>query len=371
MSKSVNREESDVNPDYVELEEFVFTADVIPLIIAWIVQDRLQFRELRYGVFEELSKSQRAEDFHNNRISFHYPEEIEDYPGIYCRSSGETGPESEFIVYLIGPARAFYEASFSFSTGKTPNEIPEHRIGSEYFQSAVEMMVGFIDQLHSRTSLMINSYIRETIEDWWAHKERQIGFERQRSTPLYKKYGIGLRMALRIYLDDLEWNWSLQGDGRQHKLKLRLVDEYECLLTHWRLLFKMVSEGNENWKEYAKAGKFEDTPEDLICKLWDVDRSSRTSQKGSISELALKHAARRVGLVKFTGIMRQRRARSERAKPKDYSTSQLYQFLHEGRLARLDEEKYGWMERVWEDYPVPEVESENISTPERRHGELE
>lgn len=53
-----------------------------------------------------------------------------------------------------------------------------------------------------------------------------------------------------------------------------------------------------DWREYAKIQKFQDTPDDLLDKLIDIDRRDDKTTDNRVSELAIEHAARRVSLIK-------------------------------------------------------------------------
>ncbi len=94
----------------------------------------------------------------------------------------------------------------------------------------------------------------------------------------------------------------------------------------------MSSDDSIDWRDYAKAGKFSDTPDDLLNRLLDVDRSSDETTSNKVSEIAIEHATRRAGLIKKTGVSEYaRNKRKEGIKVSDYSSQQLFIFLKEGR----------------------------------------
>ncbi len=54
--------------------------------------------------------------------------------------------------------------------------------------------------------------------------------------------------------------------------------------------------------DFAKSGRFQDTPDDLLKKLEDSDRFDAEAIGSKLSELAVEHAARRVGLIKKSSV---------------------------------------------------------------------
>jgi hypothetical protein len=94
----------------------------------------------------------------------------------------------------------------------------------------------------------------------------------------------------------------------------------------------MSNDESINWRDYAKNEKHKDTPDDLLNKLLDVDRSTDETTSNKISELAIEHAARRVGIIKKSGVSEYaRNKRKEGVKVSDYSSQQLFTFLKEGK----------------------------------------
>jgi hypothetical protein len=92
----------------------------------------------------------------------------------------------------------------------------------------------------------------------------------------------------------------------------------------------MVGEGDE-WKEYAKAGSFHDTPDDLLAKLGNIDRRDDKTSESRVSGLALEHAARRVSLIKKRVSESVLGRRKKGIKVTGYSHAKLFEFLKHGR----------------------------------------
>src|ERR1051325_11451176 len=75
-----------------------------------------------------------------------------------------------------------------------------------------------------------------------------------------------------------------------------------------------------------------DTPDDLLDKLLDIDRRDAKTADVRLSELALEHAARRVGLIKKHGVSDSVVGqRKKGVRVSGSSNGHLFEFLKQGR----------------------------------------
>ncbi|HMO82318.1 MAG TPA: hypothetical protein PKD24_16185 [Pyrinomonadaceae bacterium] len=303
----------------------------------------------------ELSKEQQLTEFLTPRIGIYHPDKDKNISTLFLRITGEEGPVVEAIFYPIEAAWSFLEVGRDYARRYRSDDSSDEEVEGRAFEFAQEMMLMMIDNLYKRSLLMMDSFTEETIAQWYSNRDQGAhaylaakGENRPKPKPLYldsivKDYGKNVR--------DL---WKYQGQSLENWQKMQLVDHYEALCKHWQRLLKMASKDEADWEQYAKAGKYADTPDDLIKRLQDVDRSNRNTVNTRVSELALEHAARRVGLIKRSGISEwARKKRKAGLVVSDYSPQQLFQYLKEGRDIKLLVEQNLKVQEQMASYPEP------------------
>src|SRR5947209_16391068 len=128
------------------------------------------------------------------------------------------------------------------------------------------MTLIMIDNFYRRGELMMDSFTYEVIAQWRIqNSQNAIQYHAERGNILEKSKDPKLENLLKIYTKDVLELWKFQGQTQENWRKLRLAEEYDAVYKHWKRLSKILSE--EDWREYANAGKFQDTPDDLLDKL--------------------------------------------------------------------------------------------------------
>jgi hypothetical protein len=197
--------------------------------------------------------------------------------------------------------------------------------------NTVNMTLIMLDSFHQRAELMLESFTWEVLAHWRLQQTESIlHFQAERGETIQSGKNSAPGTAIKNYTRNLTEFWKYQGRAYGGLQKVRFVTEYDEVYPHWKRLSRMSSE--EGWREYAKAGKFEDTPDDLIDKLENMDRSDERAVAVKVSDLALEHAGRRARLINKKGVsqsvIRQRKAG---IRATGYTRAQLYTFLKEGR----------------------------------------
>ena len=201
------------------------------------------------------------------------------------------------------------------------------------FSYTLEMTLLLFDNFYRRAEITMDYVTIEVIGQWHRNKQQEwLHFESERGNKLTLQRDNRLDNFLNAYRKDIGNFWKYQGQTRDNRRKMLLAEEYAELYKHWNRLLKMSNDESINWRDYAKTEKHKDTPDDLLNKLLDVDRSTDETTSNKISELAIEHAARRVGIIKKSGVSEYARSkRKEGVKVSDYSSQQLFIFLKEGK----------------------------------------
>lgn len=343
------------------------------VIAVQVVRKALEFRPfIKEGIFGEkwmeLSKSQQTEEFLNPRISIFYPSGDRKIQGIYLRVLGEESPVAEIFFYPIEAAWSYLDEARQYVDYYRPKDWDGDQVESRAFDFAVDMVLMMIDNLYERSRLTTFSITLETIAQWRLERKGEMDqFHAERGEKVVKQKDRELEETLKDHLSDIRQMWKHQGQSLDNWKKIRFVDEYETLSKHWRWLLKMVALEDGNWRRYAKADGFEDTPDDLLDKIWDVDRGTDDAQGQRLSEISLEHAARRVGLIKKVGVSSWARERRKAGvKVSDYSSTQLFTFLKEGREHKDVREEGKRVQERLATYPTPESDLDAAQEEKRK-----
>jgi hypothetical protein len=338
-----------------------------------VVRKALALRPfIKEGIFREkwlqLSKEQQMEEFLNPRISIFYPDENRLVPAIYMRMTSDEGPLAEAFFYPIEAAWSFLQEARETMAPHRPTDWTDKEFEENAESEAVNMLLMMIDNLYKRTQLMMDSFTMETIAQWHADRNRDIHRYWAGKGDMYPKpKETFLDGMLKIYSREVRQLWKYQGQTHDDWRKMRLAEEYEPLLKHWRRLYKMVIDDDPDWREYAKAGNYADTPDDLLKKLENVDRSSEESIATRVSELALEHSSRRVGLIKRSGVNEWAlQKRKEGILVSDYSGTQLFALLKEGKEVQLKVAENKKVQQRIATYPTPEGGESNPALEKKR-----
>jgi hypothetical protein len=253
------------------------------------------------------------------------------FPCLFFRFVGDESAVVEAVFYPYEAILSFLYQSRSYFQWLNLPDCSEDEKESLACGQAVEMTLIMIDSFHRRSELMMDSFVSEVIAQWRLNRtENFLHFQAERGEAIPRGKNPALSVAVQSYAREVTQFWKYQSRAYGGGQKVRFVEEYEDVYTHWKLLSKLLSE--DGWREYAKAGKFQDTPDDLLKKLENTDRSDEGAVDVRISDLALEHAGRRARLVNKRGIsksiIRQRKAG---IRVTGYTTAQLFNILREGR----------------------------------------
>ena len=236
----------------------------------------------------------------------------------------------QIVEALYDPAMAA-QGFLSSADGFWQSRLPKDWDGYEelVFKSAVNLLVWMLSKMHIRIWYAMGDLGDETWHDWAA---RQCAIEEKefREQGIEVAYKISevrknLLQAQQKQIREL-WEWTKGGSDKEYdpsvEQKRLFALEYPSILDHWEDINRWCRrEDRPNWREHAKVKPFEDTPDDLLDKVEDTSPDR-------MSDLALEHAARRVGLHKprvATAAM------DETKHGSGLSRSTLYRILSEGR----------------------------------------
>ncbi len=291
---------------------------------------------------EALPPDEKANEWFSPRVSIQYVGEGGNIPSLYFRFIGAEAPIVEALFYPIEAVYFFLTEARSYARWISKPEVTEEEIEKIAFDGAIDMTLIMIENFYRRAELMMGNFTYEVIAQWRTQNRQDvIQYHAEQGNILERRKDSTLENLLKIYTKDVLQLWKYQGQTRENWRKLVLSEEYGPILKHWKRLSKMMSE-DEDWQEYVKAGKFHDTPDDLLKKLADIDRRDAQTIDLKMSELAIEHAARRVSLIKKAGLSDSILERRKKGiKVSGYSSGQLFEYLKEGRdlAAQLNEQQ--------------------------------
>lgn len=316
-------EELDVSPEDAKLAVEIFKK---------AISYRLWLKKAILGdELLALPKEEREAEAITPRIGLHYVGDDGSIPCLFFRFAEIRAPIIEAILYPYVAVLSFLQEARAYTRWVNPDR-PDEEIERLATDRAVEMAGMMIDNFYRRGELMMDSFTNEVIAQWRIQTRQDIAqFHAERGNIMPKKKDKTLGNVVDEYAKEILEVWKSQGQTRENWRKLRLAEEYEGILKHWKLLRKLSGD-NDGWRGYAKASGFEDTPDDLLGRLENTDRLDQGASENRISELAIEHAARRVGLVKKRGVGDSILEQRQRGlKVTGYTSTQLFIYLKEGR----------------------------------------
>jgi len=240
---------------------------------------------------EALPPDEKANEWFSPRVSIQYVGEGGNIPSLYFRFIGAEAPIVEALFYPIEAVYFFLTEARSYARWISKPEVTEEEIEKIAFDGAIDMTLIMIENFYRRAELMMGNFTYEVIAQWRTQNRQDvIQYHAEQGNILERRKDSTLENLLKIYTKDVLQLWKYQGQTRENWRKLVLSEEYGPILKHWKRLSKMMSE-DEDWQEYVKAGKFHDTPDDLLKKLADIDRRDAQTIDLKMSELAIEHAA--------------------------------------------------------------------------------
>lgn len=219
------------------------------------------------------------------------------------------------ILDFLDVARKHFKARFP--------HVQDDKIEKWTEREASNMTISLFSRLYSRMNLSMQNFIDEVIRHWfieWKRFEAKFNSEHGlKSEPFSEKKFF--RTLMKSHEDDVVNLFLNVKDRTLEEKKIQLTKEYDSILNHWKKLRKDYVSGNPDWREYAKAGKFLDTPNDLIDRLEDCR---------DISSLAFEHTGRRVGLINPDTKEKDLEKRRQGINVTGYTVRQLRNLKNEG-----------------------------------------
>ena len=191
---------------------------------------------------------------------------------------------------------------------------------------AFKMTIMLFSRLYPRWNLTMQNFVSEVIQAWfieWRKWEAQVYSESGIKPSPVSEIKL-FRDLFKGYENDLLKLWLDVPDRKLEEKKIQFAREYPAILKHWQKLRSWCRNQDADWREYAKAGKFLDTPDDLLDKL-------ENSEADKTFHLALEHGARRAGLLKLSQDAQILEKRAKQIKVTGYTPRQLLNFLEEGQ----------------------------------------
>jgi len=253
------------------------------------------------------------------------------FPCLFFRFVGAESPVIEAIFYPYEAILFFLSQARSYIQWATPPSLTDEEKESLARDEALQMTLIMLDSFYRRFELTMDSFTSEVFAHWRLQQtEKIVHYKAERGEKIPPGRNPVLGMALKNYTKELTQFWKYLDRAYGGGQKVRFVAEYDDVYPHWKRLHRMSSE--DGWREYAKAGRFQDTPDDLLEKLDNMDRSDQGAVEVKLSDLALEHAGRRARLVNRSGISRSViRQRKAGIRVTGYTRAQLYNYLKEGR----------------------------------------
>jgi hypothetical protein len=224
-------------------------------------------------------------------------------PGVWIRFADEQRVVAEAILYPLYPAQIFIEQSRAMIGWRVERyNVPEEEREKIVFDNAVLMLRYLLNYIHRRVDLALGNMVYEIL-DVRQTELRMWDEERYMAAgiPLRYKNTDEYRTTLfNEYVTEIKKLWNMPSPGgskpdvfaTDEQLKI-FAREYPALLKHWRNVAKWrKADPDGNWRAHAKVDQ-EDTPEDLLDRLDDLDPYTRQP-----SRLAHEHAARRAQILR-------------------------------------------------------------------------
>lgn len=284
--------------------------------------------------FKNLSPEDMLKEMNTPRISLHHADLDNRIPCLFFRFVGDKLPIVEAMFYPMEAICSFLDDARNFVRQYKTPEQTDKEVENIAFDRAIDMTLIMLDNFYKRAELMMDSFTSEVITQWHIqNNQRVIRYHAERGNLLPKRKDASLENTIKKYTKDVMGLWKYQGQTEDNWRKMHLAEEYEGISKHWNRLSKMLSE--EDWRIYAKPEKHQDTPDDLLDELENTDRPYKETAARKVSELALEHAARRVGLIRKHGISKAVINQRKRGLIETgFTSTHLFGFLRKGRELR-------------------------------------
>lgn len=310
------------------LEDFLLATEIIKKAIS-----------LRPDIKEAVSPNQQKDLSNEDRIhhlfaptrSFFFVDEDKILPALLFRFAGEESPLCEmffhpldYVLLYINEARRIVKCLYFDEEEKERDRV--------IFNYSLDMTLLLIDTFYHRMELSFDYLPFEIVGQWHQTKHLEaLELKARAGEKVTNSKDPYLLNVLESLGKDIRQFWKYQNKLGGKWRNTAFAEEYNSVFKHWLLLLKIASDDSYDLKDYARAGKFKDTPDDLLDNLENMDRSNNDQNK-KISEIALEHAARRVGIFKKTSVSEHiRNKRKAGIVASGYSPAQLFNFLEEGR----------------------------------------
>lgn len=300
-------------------------------IVVKIIEKALTFRDwVKDAVigadFDALTEEQKSEELRTPRVDKFYFGKV---PCLFVRFVGDENFIASVIFMPIEAGYSFLTEARRFRQKWRNEKQTDEEVENLAFEDAVDMFLIMLDSIYKRGMLMLESFTNETIAQW--HHTNYRRFLRNNIAVGNKIQPISynaVNQAVDDYAKDLKTHWQQHGQSEENGKKIQLFEEYERIHDHWKMI-RMVYRNDGNWRGYAKTSGFEDTWDDLLDKLENLDPTK-------LCQLAMEHAARRVGFVKQTGVSESALEKRRNGIPvTDYTYQQLKDFENEGKELTL------------------------------------
>lgn len=331
MEESEEIRSTPIEDAKLAIEIFKKSLEYRPLIRPAIVGDE----------YRALPNDEQLREMLTPRIGLAYADEKKTIPCLFFRFVGDESPIVEAFFYPYEAILSFLSEARNFARWVSSADTDEEGLKKIAFEQTIDMTIIMLDHFYRRSELMMDSFISEVIIQWrLQNSQRAIQYRAEHGESLPKRKDKSLDSVITQYTKQIIELWKWQGQTADNLRKLQLAKEYDAIYRHWKRLSEMI--GDEDWREYAKPKKFHDTPDDLLDKLENIDRSDKEGSEYRLSELAIEHAARRAGLIKKHGVNSSILGRRKKGlKVSGYSSGHLFKCLKYGRelLARLEEQE--------------------------------
>jgi hypothetical protein len=312
--------------------------------------------------YRALSNEDRLKEMLTPRIGLAYADEKKIIPCLFFRFVGDESPVVEAFYYPYEAILSFLSEARSFARWVSSPNIDDEQLRKIAFERTIDMTIIMLDHLYRRSELMMDSFVSEVITQWRIENwQRAIQYRAEQGESLPKRKDKSLDSMLAYYTRQVIELWKWQGQSAENLRKLQLAKEYDSIYRHWNRLSNITDD--DDWREYAKTKKFHDTPDDLLEKLENLDRSDKQGKEYRLSELAIEHTARRVGLIKKHGVSDSVLNRRKKGlKVSGYSAGHLFECLKSGRelLARLETQEELLARERQGTSPEPKQESAQV-----------
>ena len=298
--------------------------DIIKRTIAFLKYEPIMSDE----DFLKLTPEQKYEEIMTPRFCLYkFTDEVD---LVFIRFVGDETPLASVVYFPIEAVWAFLNAARNYFKSLAVS-LSEEELEKLISLKAMDMLILMLRNIYPRIMATMRSITEETINEWYRQEHERYrehsarnGFLVPDLEPKIKQVRRGI---LKEYRKEVGSVWQNEERLSEDYTKLRFAEEYEKLFKHWETI-SLLFRNKRDWQGYAKMPGFEDTPNDILDEM-------KGSHHRGMSQKALEHAARRVGLVNLKctdpAILDKRRAGIQCS---GFSEQTLYRYLEEGKVIR-------------------------------------